>query len=263
MSEFALNRERINLTLRKYWKVFVVLFVILGFSTVLPINVGKPNFLSAFTFCSFAPVATIAMFVLALTIYLFVKRRKLLLYGNVAVLLVIVLFTGFWVYDAKLPMDNISVDMSIYHYYFGYGDAFKKNVSSISFNLLLHNTLMRETPPFRVEYYDFYVNGRKLQVDTYEVFTSGRSPLFRWIGPFVTLGPNQTTTLEVILILLFDYTKLEGGTIQDIWTPLSDKNFTLRMDGILVSRTYYDPEYTDFSIVWVSTPFSLKYTYTE
>lgn len=267
-SEFMSNRERISLTLIKHWKILVLLFVFLGVSTVLPIGMGRPNFFGFFTLCSFAPIATIAMFILALTVYLFVNKRKLLLYGNVFLLLVIVGFTGFWVYDAKLPMDNIRVDMSIYNYYFGYSRVYEENISKIFFNLVLQNTLMRDTPAFWVEYYDFYVEGKKLEFYTYDVFPGGIGGWYagiktRWIGSDITLEPNQTMTLEVEVTLSLDYTKVEGDTIEDVWTSLSNKNFTFRMDGILVSRRYYGPEYTDYYIVWGSTRFSIAYRYTE
>ncbi len=261
------------MTLRKHWKPLVWLLVILGFSTLLPINVGKPDFLGSFTFCSFAPVATIAMFILALTVYSFVKKRKLLLYGNMLLLLAIIGLTGLWIYEIKLPMESINVDISISNYYFGYSDASHiKNISKIFFNVVLHNSLMRDTPTFRVEYFDFHVNGKKLQLGTYDLFSGSRISWWtgfetRWIGPnSITLGPNQTKTLESDVTLIFDYTKVEGGTIEDIWTPLSNKNFTFRMDGILVSRAYYGPEYDHYNfvwnILWASTPFSIAQRYT-
>jgi len=259
--------------LRKHWKPLVWLFIILGFSTVLPIDVGKPNFFGAFTLCSFAPVATITMFIFALTVYSVVHRRKLLLYGSLSLLLVIVGFTGFMTYSEKIPMDNIRVEMSIYNYYFGYGSVLEGNISKIFFSLILHNTLMRDTPAFRVEYYDFYIEGKKLQLDTYSVFPGGRILWWtgfetRWIGPHsITLGPNQTTTLEVDVTLILGYTKVEGGTVEDIWASLSNKNFSFSVDGILVSRAYYGPEYDNYNvawnIVWASTPFSVVYRYSQ
>lgn len=254
----------VNMKWKRHWKILVTSAIILGFSTIVPINVGRPNFIGSFTLCSFAPIATIVMFILALTVYSFVNKRKLLLYVNVFLILVIVGFTGFWAYDAKLPMDNIRVDMSIYNYHFGYSLVYEEDISKIFFNLVLHNTLTRDTPAFWVEYYDFYVEGKKLELGTYHVPGGWRAGgKTRWIGSDITLEPNQTMTLEVEVTLSLDSTKVEGNTVEDVWTSLSSKNFTFRMDGILVSRRYYGPKNTDYYIVWASRPFSIAYRYTE
>jgi len=230
--------------------------VILGFSTVLPINLGKPNFFGSYTLCSFVPIATVAMFILALTIYSFFNKRKLLLYGNMFLLLVILGFTGFWIYDAKLPMDSLEIGICNVHFWTGYDSLYEiwgGNVSRIDFNLTIHNPTTRDTLSLRWESEaDFYIEGKKLERHTYDL------PNY-WPG---VIKAGGTKNMDLHVTVIYNYTRIEGDTLENVWMALMRKSFTFTLSGILISTRYYGPEYNDY-IVWASKPFSISYTYQE
>jgi len=244
---------------REFGKIAAWLLVIAGFFTLLPIDVGKPNFLGSFTLCSFAPVATVTMFIIALTVYWYSKKSDLVALG-ILFLLIIAVFSGIWAYNAKLPMDGISVNMVIDIYYFGERYPGEGNISKIFLNLTLHNPTLRNAPAFAVEYCDFFVEGKKLEFQTYDIFPSAG---IRSIKPVhVELGANQSITLDVEITLHPDLTRVEGDTIESIWGSLARGDFTLRMDAILVSRSYYGPEQIpEYSFVLASKPFSVSSAY--
>jgi len=247
------------LTLRKHWKPLVWLLVILGFSTVLPINVGRPNFFGSFTLCSFAPVATIGMFILALTVYAFINERKRLLYGNVALLLLIVGFTGFWVYNAKFPMDSIEMKITNLRFWIGeephWTDGKPANTSSIIFDVELYNPTNLDIPAFYSENNVFWLNDKL-------------------VGSYVTM--NIEITLQVPLKAHATVTNTWLHVVFEqsyadpvVWALLLSKNFTFTISGILVVRYYYAPSSLDeferrqYSFVWASKPYSVSYTYME
>lgn len=247
--------------LRRHWKALAWLVVILGFLTLLPINVGKPNFFGSFTLCSFAPIATIAMFIIALTIYSFVKKRKLLLYGNVALLLVIVGFTGFWVYDAKLPMDSIEMRITNVRFWIGedphWIDGKPANLSSIFFDVTLYNPTSRDVPAFHSENYALRINDRLISYPNYEMMDVD----VEIHEPLRAYSTQNVTWMEVVVE--------KNHTDPDVWSSLFNKSFTFTISGVLVARYYYAPSSLDeyarreYSIVWASRPYSVSYTYRE
>jgi hypothetical protein len=253
--KFTSNKERFNLALKKYWKSLALLLAVLGLSTLFPINVGKPNFFGSFTLCSYAPIATVTMFILALTVYSVVKNRKLLLYGNAALLIVIVVFTGFWVYEAKLPMDSIEMTLTVASFgtredpYWPSGPA---NVSSIYFDVTLYNPTSRDIPAFDSENTTIRIDGKFTTPDVKVIYISSREPLKAY---------SKISNDERYVMFVQNYTNA------DVWASLLKKDFTFTISGILVVRYYYVPrslpEYEGRSIVWVSKPYSLSYKYKE
>lgn len=254
------NEGKVSARRKELGKLTAWLLVITGFFTLLPINVGRPNFIGSFTLCSFAPVATIAMFIIALTVYWYSIKSDLVVLG-ILFLLIIAVFSGIWAYNTKLPMDNITVDMTIDKYYFGEHFPGEGNISKIFLNLTLHNPMMRNTPTFRIDDYDFFVEGRKLRLGTYGVFPGGGGTR-RWLSPeHISLGPNETVTIDAEITLYVNDTKVERDTIGSVWPSLSRGDFTLRMDAVLVSRSYYGPEYTEYFFVMGWEPFSTSSVY--
>lgn len=256
-SKYTSSRERVYLGLKKYRKLLILVFVVLGLSTFLPINVGKPNFLGSFTLCSFAPVATVALFALALTVHSLVNKRKLLLYGNVFLLIVILGFSVYWVYCAKVPMDSIEINMSNVRFFPQYDHWYAdlgKNASRISFDLVVNNPNVQNT------WYlwwqrgpDFYIEGKKLEWHTYDI-------LYSDVGVVKARG---TRDMNLYVDVIYNLTEVEGGALDSVWMALMSENFTFTMGGILASRSYYGPTSTDYYVVWASKPFSVSYTYHE
>lgn len=250
---------------KRYWKILVTLAIILGLSTIAPINVGKPNFFGSFTLCSFAPVSTVTMFIVATVIYSFVKNRKILFYATLLLSLIIGGFTGFWIYDAKLPMDSLEIGVSNVRFWTGY-DKYEiwegGNVSHILFNLTIHNPTARDTSALRWEREaDFYIEGKRLEKHTYEVHGFYADPRI--------IKANTTFTIDVRVTVIYGYTRIRGDSLENVWASLMTKNFTFNIRGILVTRYYYAPshlpeyERRQYSIVWASKPFTISYTYTE
>lgn len=55
--------------LKRYYPVGIIVFVVLGISTLIPASASKPSLLGYYAHCSFTPVSTAICFVLAGLIY--------------------------------------------------------------------------------------------------------------------------------------------------------------------------------------------------
>jgi hypothetical protein len=64
-----------KVTKRYYW-VGVVIFTILGISTLIPAPASKPSLLGYYAHCSFAPISTIICWIIAGAIYWLGKRGE-------------------------------------------------------------------------------------------------------------------------------------------------------------------------------------------
>jgi hypothetical protein len=62
--------------LKWYYWVGVIIFVVLGISTLIPASAGKPSLLGYYAHCSFAPISTMICWVIAGAIYWLGKRKK-------------------------------------------------------------------------------------------------------------------------------------------------------------------------------------------
>jgi len=61
--------------LKWYYWVGVVVFVVLGITTLIPASASKPSLLGYYAHCSFTPVSTIICWVIAGVIYWFGSKR--------------------------------------------------------------------------------------------------------------------------------------------------------------------------------------------
>jgi hypothetical protein len=62
--------------LKLYYWVGVVIFTILGISTLIPAPASKPSLLGYYVHCPFSPISTIISWVIAGVIYWFGKRKE-------------------------------------------------------------------------------------------------------------------------------------------------------------------------------------------
>jgi hypothetical protein len=62
--------------LKWYYWVGVIIFVILGISTLIPASASKPSLLGYYAHCSFAPISTIICWIIAGVIYWLGKRKE-------------------------------------------------------------------------------------------------------------------------------------------------------------------------------------------
>ena len=58
-----------------YWWVPVIVFVILGLTTLIPANASKASLLGYYAHCSFTPASTIICWVIAAIFYWAGKRK--------------------------------------------------------------------------------------------------------------------------------------------------------------------------------------------
>jgi hypothetical protein len=62
--------------LKLYYWVGVVIFIVLGISTLIPAPASKPSLLGYYAHCSFAPISTIICWIIAGIIYWLGKRKE-------------------------------------------------------------------------------------------------------------------------------------------------------------------------------------------
>jgi hypothetical protein len=62
--------------LKLYYWAGVVIFVILGISTLIPVHASKPSLLGYYAHCSFAPISTIICWIIAGVFYWFGKKKE-------------------------------------------------------------------------------------------------------------------------------------------------------------------------------------------
>jgi len=59
-----------------YWWLLVVIFIVLGISTLVPAPASKPSLLGYYAHCSFAFASTIICWIIAVACYWLGKRRS-------------------------------------------------------------------------------------------------------------------------------------------------------------------------------------------
>jgi hypothetical protein len=62
--------------LRWYYRVGVVVFVVLGVTTLIPAPASKPSLLGYYAHCSFTPISTVICWVIAGVMYWFGRKRS-------------------------------------------------------------------------------------------------------------------------------------------------------------------------------------------
>jgi len=244
--------------LKIYWKLLVLVLVILGFLTFLPWPVSSPDFLGNYSLCSFTPISNLGMFILAFALYSFATDRKKALYAFLAILLALLGFTGFWYVAAKMPMNDIQINVSVDYFRSGYDRGLNENLSVIWLNFDLRNPSDRDSLGFVIE------NPRAI-VDNWQAPAGAVDDTLGTIGytwlasgrPIVIKGhQNQTLKLEVRFY--------HNSVPTDVLIHVLARNFTLTMAGLLVVRPYFDATYAYASIngsgklVLVARPFSIS-----
>jgi len=249
--------ERIATELKHYSKALATVCIILGFLTLVPWSTSKPNHISYYSICSFAPISTVVLFMIAVAFYSFGKGIMWLCYVGMIALITVFSFTGYWAYTIKLPVDSLQVNIIIDYFWYGYDDFFKDNVASIFLNLTFKNPTHQDTQTLRIENYDFYINGKKLKLSTYNSFPTGGYAGIRYITWALSIKANQTLTYSGIHILLEkNYTKIAGNDKESVWTALIQGNFNVTLTGVLVART-------DFGDTEIGRPPSILNTVTR
>lgn len=253
--------ERIATGLKRYWRVLATVCVTLGVLTVLPWGASRPNHVSYYSVCSFAPFSTVTLFVMAATFYSFGKGMKRLCYLGMIALITIGSFSAYWAYSIKLPVDSLQVNMLIDYFWYGYDDFYEDNVSSIFFSLTFTNPTGQDTPPLRIEDYNFFINGKKLL--TFISHSGGWNRGIRYITSPLTIKAHQTSTYsEIHIILGENYTKIEGNDTESLWASLMQGNFKVTLTGILVERNDFGNEdRSPSTLIIVARPLTLSCTY--
>jgi len=59
-----------------YWLLLVVIFFILGISTLIPAPASKPSLLGYYAHCSFTPISTIICWIIAGVLYWIGRKRS-------------------------------------------------------------------------------------------------------------------------------------------------------------------------------------------
>jgi len=62
--------------LRWYYRVGVIVFVVLGVTTLIPAPASKPSLLGYYAHCSFTPISTVICWVIAGVMYWFGRKRS-------------------------------------------------------------------------------------------------------------------------------------------------------------------------------------------
>jgi polyferredoxin len=62
--------------LRWYYWVGVIVFVVLGVTTLIPAPASKPSLLGYYAHCSFTPISTVICWVIAGVTYWFGRKRS-------------------------------------------------------------------------------------------------------------------------------------------------------------------------------------------
>jgi len=60
--------------LRWYYRVGVIVFVVLGVTTLIPAPASKPSLLGYYAHCSFTPISTVICWVIAGVMYWFGRK---------------------------------------------------------------------------------------------------------------------------------------------------------------------------------------------
>jgi hypothetical protein len=132
-------------------------------------------------------------------------------------------YTGFWAYTAKMPISNLQV-RSVQPV-----DVLRWNDPDYvrRFKLTFYNPTDIETPQFDLESLDFTINGTRLVPGTYEIVPLGE--------PY-SVGAHQTLANRSWIDLhIYRDTKVEGGSIDTVLIVLNS-TFSLTLSGLIVQK---------------------------
>jgi hypothetical protein len=198
--------------------------------------------------------------------------RKMFLL-SVIFLATIFVYTGYYAYAMKMPIDGLQVTLVEYHVSLWGYSAFNEthNITGIYFKFTIHNPTNVQTPPFEVDMSSIYVNGKELDPLT---FTSGMAESSGHYFPIsqpMTLKPNETYTYDSNntepMQLELQTTRVFGGNFTSMWPTISHGNLTLTFSGLLVSRVpgfsgdYLFTESNDLNLYGASEPMGLDFVF--
>lgn len=233
-----------------FWWVLVLALVFAGFLVSLPWPNVQDNFLGYASLCSFVPFASIVLFNSAIAVYSWFSKHRQVLYGTIAIFLMVVGFMGWWFFEFKMPMNSLTTSMTMDSFWIGNTKILSEmpeNVSSITFHLNIENSTDRATPLFIIQPVSVSIDGIEL-VDGFSLDClngTAQSYGLKWFNDPTILKPNSQMSLRMRLMIFFDYLATRGGTPQDVWDRMHGA-FTFTMNGILTARPFFnEPSTTD------------------
>lgn len=246
--------------LSKYWKVLIIVTVVLGLAMFVPSPLSEPNY-------SGISLLPIVMFVLATSFYLLATKHRKALFATIVMLLALFAYTGFWTYNYKMPLSSLKVTLVPKSFYNGLGLSLYEtfgNECCLSFCVLIQNPTDIDTPPFMIENIDFYLNNRKLE--NYDRGNWGQRGDLGGQGTWYfnthtiirshqTLNISRSGGTSPCWISIYsNYTQIEGDNLESIWESLIAKNFTLTFTGSFTSRPNFKiGDYSRESMVILAT----------
>jgi len=231
-------------------EILIVIIVMLGFLLMLtPSILTEPNFRGI-------PTIPLTFFVFAVTLYSIVAKQRKVFCATIVILLIVFAYVGFWFYNYKMPLSNLSVTMvptmvrnhptDLY---------FRGNQCDLSFNLTIRNPTNVDTPPFMIQGVDFYIDDVKLKLRTCSMWDWGQSGAggingYWYYGTHIIIKANQAISIGYDsfgfrISIYSNGTEVEGSNFESIWEKLVAKNFTISMKGFFTSRP--DFQKGDFS----------------
>lgn len=256
--------KKILKALKTYRKPFAIVFIILALLTLLPWGASRPNYLGYYSICSFTPISTIILFLIALVFYIVESKRVILRYATLIILIVFCL-AGFSAYSARFSIYSLQMNLEVTGRDYHYDSFFEDNVVLVRFNLTFKNPTGQDTPSFRIENYDFYINGKKLKIRTYGGIPEDITTGIRYF-PTQPLAVKAHETFNYTGLTLFAMQrvlKVEEGNIDEVWTALTQGNFNVTLTGMLVARASDDYKQSLSAIITVARPFEITCTYQQ
>ncbi len=229
--------------------------------TLVPWGANIPNHLNYYSVCSFTPISTVMLLALGLGIRSYGRGQQRQLKASVVVLVMLVVFGGFWAYTVKMPISSLQLGIQVRGVY--QIISLEANSTNAVLNLSIHNPTDIDTPAFEMESFDIVVNGTRMVPGTYDCFPSNDYNGMRYIFHGETVRAHQTNSYsDLILSVYWNWTEIEGGVLSTVLSALNQSRFSLTFSGLIVVRTSYitSPDSVPGLIV-VAVPFKVSFTY--
>ena len=254
--------KKILRALKMRRKTIAIVFIMLTLLTLLPWGVSKPNYLGYYSICSFTPISTIILFLMALVFYIVGSKRTILRYATLIILILFCL-VGFSAYSARFSIYSLQMGLEVTRWDYHYDSFFEDNVVLVQFNLTFKNPTGQDTPSFRIENYDFYINGKKLKIWTYGGIPAESMTGIRYFPdqPIAVKAHETFNYTKLELFCMQKTLKVEEGDVQEVWTALTQGNFSVTLTGTLVARSSSDYKQPLSSIIVAARPFEITCTY--
>ncbi len=254
--------KKILRALKTHRKTLAIIFIILALLTLLPWGVSKPNYLGYYSICSFTPISTIILFLIALVFYIVGSKRVILRYATLIVLIVFCL-VGFSAYSVRFSIYSLQMSLEVTERDYHYDSFFEDNVVLVRFNLTFKNPTSLDTPSFRIENWDFYINGKKLKIMTYGGIPVEIPTGLRYFpDQSIAVKAHETFNYTQLELFCMQKTlKVEEGDVQEVWTALTQGNFSVTLTGMLVARASGDYKQSLSAIITAARPFEITCNY--